>query len=136
MHKALVKCAWRWNGQPYACDPSRRMHFKEGTLRHVYYSRWLPGGRTVAALKRKWRSGNQKVTSGQVVELARLCLVPGTKSFRAAYQKLAAPAATESAFRYATPAPLQVALAQLLAHRRREQMLYRRVRRYLEGPDR
>src|ERR1017187_2129662 len=41
MHEAFVWFAWRWDGKPSACDPSRRMHFAEGTLRHLYYSRWL-----------------------------------------------------------------------------------------------
>ena len=132
MHGAFGRSAWKWNGQPYTCDPSRRMHLAEGTLRHLYYNRWLPGGRTVAALKRRWWSGNQKVSPSQVLELCELCLAPGTVSFSAAYRKLPAKAAKEAGFRYAIPARLRAALAALLAHRRRERVLERTARKYLE----
>jgi hypothetical protein len=62
-------------------------------------------------------------------------LLPETASFSAAYRKLDTPGATESAFRYATPAPLRIAVAKLLAHRRHEEVLVRTVRRFLEGPE-
>jgi hypothetical protein len=100
----------------------------------LYYYRRLPGGRTVEALKNKWRSANQKVSPNQVVELIRLCLASDTRSFSSAYRKLASPGATASAFRYATPLPLRTAVAKLLAHRRHEQVLLRNARRFLEGP--
>lgn len=138
-HKAFVWFAWRWDGKPYACDPSRRMHLSAATLRYLYYSRWLPGGKTVEALKRRYRSCNQKVSRDQIVDLARLCLASDTKSFSAGYRRLGSPGATESAFRHAMPAPFWRTVAKLLAHRRREQVLLRSallsVQRYLEEPE-
>jgi hypothetical protein len=68
---------------------------------------------------------------GQVIELSRFCLAPEIKSFSAAYRKLATPGATESAYRYATPARLRAAVAALLAHRRHEQVLKRVARQIL-----
>jgi hypothetical protein len=68
-----------------------------------------------------------------VMTLSKLCLVPESRSFSAAYRKLKTPGATESAFRVATPAPLRAALAGMLAHRRRGQALERAARRILEG---
>jgi hypothetical protein len=124
--------AWRWRGRHFKCDPTRAIHFKASTIRRVYRM-WRKGGRTPAALALRYRCGNQKVSTSQVVELSKTCLAPETKSFSQAYRKLKAPGATESAFRYATPAPLRAALAALLAHRRRGQALERDARRILEG---
>jgi hypothetical protein len=78
-------------------------------------------------------SANRKASIGQVVKLSKLCLVPESRSFSAAYRRLKAPGATESAYRYATPVRLRAALAALLAHRRRGQALERAARRILEG---
>jgi hypothetical protein len=67
-----------------------------------------------------------------VVTLSKLCLAPDTRSFSAAYRKLKAPGATESAYRYAMPAQLRAALTALVAHRRRGQALERAARRLLQ----
>jgi hypothetical protein len=130
----LVKHAWRWRGRHFKADPARRIHFRKSTLLRLYYQ-WVKGGRKPEALALHYRCGNQKITTSQVVELTRLCLPSETRSFSAAYRKLAAPGATASAFRYATPPPLRRAVAKLLAHRRHEQVLLRNVRRFLEGPE-
>lgn len=132
MHKAFVHMAWRWNGKPYACDPSRRMHCAEGTLRCLYYTRWLAGGRTAAALIRRWSPGKQKLSPALVIEFVKLCLEPGVASLSAAYRISSRLSASESAYRYAIPARLREALATLHLHRCREQGLLRKARNALE----
>jgi hypothetical protein len=69
----------------------------------------------------------------QVIRLAKSCLSRETLSFSAAYRKLSGPGATESAYRYATPKRLRMALAALLANRRRGMALEGAARRLLEG---
>ena len=124
--------AWRWRGRHYKCDPARAIHFKASTILRVYRI-WRNGGRTLAALALHYWRGNRKVSVAQVVKLSKLCLVPETRSFSAAYRRLKTPGATESAYRYATPVRLRAALAGLLALRRRGQALERAARRILEG---
>ncbi len=124
--------AWRWRGRRYKCDPARAIHFKASTILRIYRM-WRNGGRTPAALALHYWHGNRKASPGQVIKLSKLCLVPETISFSEAYRKLRAPGATESAYRYATPARLRKALAALLAHRRRGLALERAARRLLEG---
>ena len=124
--------AWRWRGRLYKCDPARAIHFRASTILRAYRM-WRKGGSTPAALALHYWRGNRKVSVGQVVKLSKLCLAPETRSFSAAYRRLKTPGATESAYRYATPAPLRAALAALLAHRRRGQALERAARRLLEG---
>jgi len=124
--------AWRWRGRHYKANPSQAIRFKANTILRIYRA-WRAGGRTPAALALHYWRGNRKVSPGRVVELAKLCLLPETKSFSAAYRKLKAPGATESAYRYAMPARLRAALAALLAHRRHEQVLERAARRILRG---
>ena len=135
VHKMLVSFAWVWKDRCYSCEPSRRIRFGYGTLRRLYYS-WKNGGSTPDALALHYWRGNRKASMGQVLELANLCLLPETKSFSAAYRKLATPGATHWAFRVATPARLRAALAALLAHRRREQVLERVARNLLKEPSR
>jgi hypothetical protein len=106
IHKMLVRFAWVWKDRHYTCDPSRRIRFSYPTLRSLYYA-WKNGGGIPAT--------------------------PETKSFSAAYRKLATPGATESAYRHATPGRLRAAVAALLAHRRHEQVLERAARRILVG---
>lgn len=130
LHKMFVRFTWVWKDRHYACDPSRRIRFGYGTLRRLYYS-WKSGGGTRTALALHYWRGNRKASMEQVIELANLCLLPETKSFSAAYRKLATPGATHWAFRVATPARLRVALAALLAHRWHEQVLERAARRIL-----
>ncbi len=133
MHKAFVHAAWKWDGKPYACDPARRMHAAEGTLRCLYYTRWLAGGRTPEALIRRWRCGRQRVISpGQVIEIARLCIESRTITFAAGYTRAIregriSTSASLSAFCYATPAAVRTALAALHRHRRQEKGLLRKV---------
>jgi hypothetical protein len=133
IRKMLVGHAWRWKGRHYKSSPERPIRFTRGTLLRLFYQ-WQNGGKTPESLTLRYRCGNQKASSGRVVELMRLCLVPGTMSFSVAYRRLQEPGATESAYRYATPSPLRAAVAELLAHRRHEQVLQRKVKRYLEGP--
>lgn len=132
LHKMLVKHAWRWRGRFYKADPARPIRFTAGTILRVYYA-WRDGGRTPDALALHYRRGCRKASMGQVIELSKLCLAPETKSFSEAYRKLPAPAVTESAYRYATPARLRGALAALLAHRRRGHALVRTTKQLLEG---
>jgi hypothetical protein len=127
----LVRFTWIWKDRHYACDPSRRIRFGYSTLHRLYCS-WKNGGSTPTALALHYWCWKRKASMGQVVELSKLCLASQTRSFREAYRKLKAPGATESAYRYATPARLRVALAALLAHRRHEQVLERAARRLLE----
>jgi hypothetical protein len=122
--------AWRWRGRHYKASPSQAIHFRASTILRVYRL-WRKGGRTPAALALHYWRANRKASMGQVIELSKLCLAPDTKSFSAAYRKLATPGATHWAFRVATPARLRVALAALLAHRRHEQVLERAARRIL-----
>ena len=126
--KMLTRFNWVWRKRYYKCEPARRIRFRG--LKGIYYQ-WKNGGRTPAALALHYWRGNRKAPMGQVIELANFCLAPGTKSFSAAYRKLATPGATESAYRYATPARLRVALAELLAHRRHDQVLERAARKLL-----
>jgi hypothetical protein len=128
----LVKHAWRWRARHYKCDPERRIHFGYGTLARLYRTWRSGGGRTPATLALHYWCGNRKVSMGQVIALSKLCLAAETRSFSAAYRKLTAPGATESAYRYATPARLRAALAALLAHRRHEQVLKSAAERLLE----
>ena len=132
IHKMLVRFAWVWKDRHYTCDPSRRIRFSYPTLRHFYYS-WKNAGGTPTALALHYSRGNCRASKCQVIELSKLCLAPETKSFRAAYRRLATPGATESAYRHATPARLRAALAKLLAHRRHEQVLEQTARQLLEG---
>jgi hypothetical protein len=127
----LVRFAWVWKDRNYTSDPSRPIRFSYGTLKGLWY-RWKQGGRTPAALALRYRRGNQNASIGQVVKLAELCLAPETRSFSAGYRRLTAPGADESAYRYATPARLRVALAELLAHRRHQQVLERAARKLLK----
>jgi hypothetical protein len=127
----LVRFAWVWKDRNYTSDPSRRIRFSYGTLKGLWY-RWKQGGKTPAALALRYRRGNQNASIGQVVKLAELCLAPETRSFSAGYRRLTAPGADESAYRYATPARLRVALAELLAHRRHQQVLERAARKLLK----
>ena len=122
--------AWRWRGRHYKAAPFQPILLKASTI-HRLYRMWRKGGRTPAALAFHYWRGNRKASMGQVIELAKLCLASGTKSFSEAYRKLAAPGAVESAYRYATPPRLRVALAELLAHRRHEQVLERDAQRIL-----
>jgi hypothetical protein len=131
----IVLHAWRWRGRCYKCDPKRAIRFRYSTLLRLYYD-WCNGGRTPETLALHYWRGNRKASIGQVVKLLELCLAPETRSFSAAYRKLIAPGATESAYRHATPAPLRAALAALLAHRRHEQVLERAARQLLEGLER
>jgi hypothetical protein len=128
----LVNHAWRWKGRWYNADPARPIRFRLSTLRRLYYQ-WVKGGRVPEALALRYWRGNRKVSMGQVTQLATLCLAPGTMSFSAAFRKLGTSAATESAYRYATPARLRAALAKLLAHRRRHRALERAARQLLKG---
>jgi hypothetical protein len=130
LNKMLVKHAWRWRARHYKANPAQAIHFRKCTLLRLYYM-WRDGGRTPDTLALHYWRGNRKATMGQVIELSRFCLAPETKSFSAAYRKLATPGATESAYRYATPARLRAAVAALLAHRRHEQVLERASRRIL-----
>ena len=130
LNKMLVKHAWRWRARHYKTDPSRAIHFRKSTLLRLYYA-WRDGGKTPDALALHYWRGNRKASMGQVIELSRFCLAPEIKSFSAAYRKLATPGATESAYRYATPARLRAAVAALLAHRRHEQVLKRVARQIL-----
>lgn len=129
--KMLTRFAWIWKGRHYKCDPARSIRFRYSTLLRLYRA-WRNGGRTPAALALHYRCGNQKVSATQATRLSKLCLAPETRSFSAAYRKLKAPGATESVYRYATPARLKAALAALLAHRRHEQVLERAARQLLE----
>ena len=124
--------AWRWRGRHYKAAPSRPIRFNAGTILRIYYA-WRKGGRTPAALALHYWRGNRRASRCQVIELSKLCLLPETKSFSAAYRRLATPGAAESAYRRAMSARLQAALAALLAHHRHEQVLERTVRRILEG---
>jgi hypothetical protein len=132
IHEMLVNHAWRWKNRYYSSDPARPIRFRFSTLRRLYYD-WVNGGRVPEALALRYWRGNRKSSTGQVIELVGLCLAPETRSFSEAYRKLVAPGATESAYRYATPARLRAALAKLLAHRRREQALERAARQLLGG---
>jgi hypothetical protein len=132
IHKMLVRFAWVWKDRHYTCDPSRRIRFSYPTLRSLYYA-WKNGGGIPATLALHYWGGNRKASMDQVIELSKLCLAPETKSFSAAYRKLATPGATESAYRHATPGRLRAAVAALLAHRRHEQVLERAARRILVG---
>jgi hypothetical protein len=127
--------AWRWRGRHYKCDPARAILFKASTILRIYRM-WRNGGRKPAALALHYWRGNRKASIGQVVKLSKLCLAPEIRAFSAAYRKLEAPGATESAYRYATPARLRAALAALLAHRRRGQSLDRAARQLLGGLER
>lgn len=124
--------AWRWRGRHYKVAPLQSIHFKASTILRIYRI-WRKGGRTPDTLALHYWRGNRRATVCQVLELSKLCLAPETRSFSAAYRKLEAPGATESAYRYATPAHVRAALAALLAHRRHEQVLERAARQLLEG---
>jgi hypothetical protein len=130
LNKMLVKHAWRWRARHYKANPAQAIHFRKSTLLRLYYT-WRDGGRTPDTLALHYWRGNRKASLGQVIELSKLCLAPDTKSFSAAYRKLANPGATHWAFRVATPAPLRAAVAELLAHRRHEQVLEQAARRIL-----
>ena len=93
---------------------------------------WQNGGRTPAALALHYWRGKRKATMAQVTELAELCVTPDAMSFSQAFRALKVPGATESAYRYATPKRLRVALAALLAHRRQGQVLERLARQRLQ----
>jgi hypothetical protein len=127
--KMLTRFTWVWRKRCYKCEPARRIRFRG--LEGIYYP-WKNGGRTPAALALHYWRGNRKASLSQVIELSKICLSPGTESFSGAYRKLAAAGATESAYRHATPARLRAAVAALLAHRRREQVLARVARRALK----
>ena len=124
--------AWRWRGRHYKTAPLRSIHFKASTILRIYRM-WRKGGRTPDTLALHYWRGNRRVSTCQVVALSKLCLAPNTQSFSAAYRELKAPGATESAYRYATPARLIVALNKLLANRRHGQSLERPARKLLEG---
>jgi hypothetical protein len=124
--------AWRWRCRKYKTNPARPIRFKGSTILRIYRM-WRKGGRTPDALALHYWRGNRKATMGQVVELSKLCLAPGTSSFSAAYRKLELPGATECAFRYAMPARLKGAVAKLLAHRRQGQALECAARKVLEA---
>jgi hypothetical protein len=126
--KMLTRFNWVWRKRYYKCEPARRIRFRG--LKGIYYQ-WKNGGRTPAALALHYWRWNRKASLSQVIELSKFCLAPETKSFSSAYRKLTAPGAVESAYRYATPARLRVALAELLAHRRHEQVLERAARKLL-----
>ena len=131
LRRMVVAHAWRWRGRHYKTDPSRPIRFGLSTIARLYRN-WRKGGRIPAALALRHWSAGRKASTGQVVKLSKRCLAPRTRSFSAAYRHLSAPGATESAYRYATPARLRAALAALLVHRRREQVLERTAKRLLE----
>jgi hypothetical protein len=134
MHKLLRRAAWTWRGRFYACDPSQPIRFAEPTLRNLYYRRWIGGGRKAEALLRDyWRRPASKVSRGQTIELAELCLAGKADSFSEAYRRLESPSATESAHRRAVPPRFRSALAALLANRRHGRVLEKAARQALDA---
>ncbi len=93
---------------------------------------WRKGGRTPAALALHYWRGNRKASLGQMFALSELCLSAEARSFSGSFRKLKAPGATESAYRYATPARLRGALAAVLKNRRSGESLQRKARKLLE----
>jgi hypothetical protein len=117
--------AWRWNGKPYASDPTRRMRLAPSTILRLYYQ-WKKGSRSLAAIELHYR-GPQKLPSRDVLALARLCLAPGTRSFTDAWRQVPNPPATYNAYWHAMPGDLRKLFSALFATRRHVEYLQRRA---------
>jgi len=130
LHTALVYFNWAWKGRHYKVAPERPLPFSPGNLTRLYY-RWIAGGRTPETLVLGYRRGPRKVLRDDLLLLVGWCLRRETRSFSQGYRRLQLKA-TESAYRYAIPAPLWKSLVATFATRRAADRRERAARRLLK----
>lgn len=118
LRRAVRWFAWYWRDRHHRSDPARPIRLGAETIVRLL-RQWRAGGRTHQAVALRFRPGLQTLTPGNVLELARLGLAPGVRSLRAAYEQLASPPVTASAFFHAMPIEVRKPLMALFAARRR-----------------
>lgn len=130
MIKVFKHFAWWLNHEPrfYQCDPAKPFRFSEKRLIQLFYL-WRKEG--VEALVLKYRSGRPKIEAGKVHMFALACLSSGICSLRQAHATMSQPGQTVHGYRHALPVRQRKAIIELLAARRIENRLEKRVRRLL-----
>jgi hypothetical protein len=133
LSQAFKQTAWYYLRKPrfYRSDRDRRVRLKRGTLIRRWYV-WKKGGRTPEAVALRYRPLNKRISSDQVIELAKICVASDVPSLRVACQRLSAPAGTPHAFRDTLPTKLRRSIAALLAARRAVLKSERQARRAME----
>ncbi|MGA2751994.1 MAG: hypothetical protein ABSG59_24795 [Verrucomicrobiota bacterium] len=131
LERAVGWFASYWRDRKYTCEPARPIRLSAKSLVRLFYQ-WRAGGKTPAAVGLHYRPGLQKLTPPAVIELARLCLLPGANSFNATWKQLPNPGATASAYRYAMPVELRRHLKAVFAARRALQSTERAAREAIE----
>ncbi len=129
MRQAVHWFACYWKGRTYRSGHQVRLSAK--TIVRLFY-RWQKGGRTPSAVALRYWKDNRKLPLSQVLELARACIAPGVRSFRAAWRQMQNPAATPDAFWHAFPIQVRAQLVALCAARRRVEYLERTAQRSID----
>jgi hypothetical protein len=87
LRRALWRPSWAWNGEPFRCDPSRRMRFSQTTLRALYYI-WRRGGKNPEAVLLRCHEPRARISQEMLGDFVHLLRVPGVGSSKEAYRGL------------------------------------------------
>jgi hypothetical protein len=85
--RSLYRVSRRLNGQPYKCDPSRRVALSAITMRRIW-DVWRRGGEVPAALRLNYSFANRIVYAPLLIRFVNFCADRDLKNFKAAWAAL------------------------------------------------